>query len=194
MKIMIAYDGSRNARLALAQTITMFRDLKPVITLVAVAENPRDITSGNEDMFQEEVADLKKHIAEALEGAELGMEFIDLGHCGHLARDFLVEHLPQGLADGTDTEIELLKSVFYRNKGAYLVGRIHHDGEQVPLVLPVLHGEGFGEQQGGDPSLHLDTVLIETDEVSIIFSFTRAYFQVEVAVPREFVDYLQQYL
>ena len=48
----------------------MFRDLKPVITLVAVAENPRDITSGNEDMFQEEVADLKKHIAEAMEVCE----------------------------------------------------------------------------------------------------------------------------
>ena len=49
MKIMIAYDGSRNARLALAQTLAMFRDLTPVITLVAVAENPRDITAGNED-------------------------------------------------------------------------------------------------------------------------------------------------
>tara|TARA_B100001179_G_scaffold219819_1_gene193791 strand:- start:810 stop:2645 length:1836 start_codon:yes stop_codon:yes gene_type:complete len=126
--------------------------------------------------------DWSRAIAEALEGAELGMEFIDLGHCGHLARDFLVEHLPQGLADGTDTEIELLKSVFYRNKGAYLVGRIHRDGEQVPLVLPVLHEEGKG--------LHLDTVLIEPDEVSIIFSFTRVYFQVDATVPREFVAYL----
>ena len=66
MNIMIAYDGSRNARLALAQTITMFRDLKPVITLVAVAENPRDITSGNEEFFQQEVAELKEHLAEAL--------------------------------------------------------------------------------------------------------------------------------
>lgn len=67
MKIMIAYDGSRNARLALAQTITMFRDLKPQITLVAVAENPRDITSGNEDFFQQEVDELKQHISEAME-------------------------------------------------------------------------------------------------------------------------------
>lgn len=67
MKIMIAYDGSRNARLALAQTLTMFRDLTPVITLVAVAENPRDITAGNEDLFQQEVAELKQDLAEALE-------------------------------------------------------------------------------------------------------------------------------
>ncbi len=65
MKIMIAYDGSRNAKLALAQTITMFRELKPQITLVAVAENPRDITAGNEDMFQEELSDLKRNLLEA---------------------------------------------------------------------------------------------------------------------------------
>ena len=67
MNIMIAYDGSRNARLALAQTITMFRALSPRLTLVAVAENPRDITSSNEDLFQEEVSELKGHLKEALE-------------------------------------------------------------------------------------------------------------------------------
>jgi len=67
MKIMIAYDGSRNARLALAQTITMFRDLKPQLTLVAVAENPRDITSGNEELFQQEVTELKNYLHEAME-------------------------------------------------------------------------------------------------------------------------------
>lgn len=66
MKIMIAYDGSRNAKLALAQTITMFRRLEPQIVLVAVAENPRDITAGNEDLFQQEVDELKAHLQEAM--------------------------------------------------------------------------------------------------------------------------------
>lgn len=67
MKIMIAYDGSRNAKLALAQTITMFHELKPTLSLVAVAENPRDITASNEDLFQEELASLKKALQDALE-------------------------------------------------------------------------------------------------------------------------------
>ncbi|MDR5900559.1 isocitrate dehydrogenase kinase/phosphatase AceK regulatory subunit [Halomonas icarae] len=62
------------------------------------------------------------------------------------------------------------------------MGRIRGGGEQVPLVLPILHAAPRG--------LQLDTVLIESDEVSIIFSFTRAYFQVEVRVPGEFVYYL----
>ncbi|MFB9866677.1 bifunctional isocitrate dehydrogenase kinase/phosphatase [Vreelandella sulfidaeris] len=128
----------------------------------------------------------------ALSDAPLDNRFADLARDTQLGATFLHQHLPAAILNADDAEIELLNSVFYRNKGAYLVGRIVGGGEQVPLVLPVLHGEGFGEQQGGDPSLHLDTVLIETDEVSIIFSFTRAYFQVEVVVPREFVDYLQQ--
>ena len=101
-----------------------------------------------------------------------------------LAGTFLRNNLPRAILEDPDAEIELLKSVFYRNKGAYLVGRIRGGGEQVPLVLPILHVPGKG--------LHLDTLIIESDEVSIIFSFTRAYFQVQVRVPGEFVDYLQQ--
>ncbi len=128
----------------------------------------------------------------ALLDAPLDNRFADIIRDTQLGATFLQQHLPAAILHADDAQIELLNSVFYRNKGAYLVGRIIGGGEQVPLVLPVLHGEGFGEQAGGDPSLHLDTVLIETDEVSIIFSFTRAYFQVKVAVPREFVDYLQQ--
>ena len=48
----------------------VFCRLEPKITLVAVAENPRDITSGNEDLFQEEVGELKQHLKEALELCE----------------------------------------------------------------------------------------------------------------------------
>lgn len=116
---------------------------------------------------------------------EAGFEvpFVDLDLCAHLAGEFLSTHLPVALRDAADAEIEWLKSVFYRNKGAYLVGRILAGDTQVPLVLPILHDEGKG--------LKLDTVIIEPQEVSIIFSFTRVYFQVDATVPGEFVRYLQ---
>lgn len=65
MKIMIAYDGSRNAKLAMARTITMFRDMDPTLVLVAVAENPRDITENNEVLFDDEVRDLRQHLQDA---------------------------------------------------------------------------------------------------------------------------------
>ena len=124
----------------------------------------------------------------ALAEAPLETPFENLDRDVRLGADFLSHHLPAAILDAVDAEVELLKSVFYRNKGAYLVGRIRGGGEQVPLVLPILHGE----RQEASEGLHLDTVIIEPEEVSIIFSFTRAYFQVEVQVPGEFVDFLQE--
>jgi isocitrate dehydrogenase kinase/phosphatase len=126
----------------------------------------------------------------ALTEAPLDNPFADAEEDAALGAEFLREHLPDAILQAENAEIELLHSVFYRNKGAYLVGRIRGGGEQVPLILPVLHGED-GEERSGIACLHLDTVLIEPDEVSILFSFTRAYFQVDVPVPNEFVGYLQ---
>ncbi|MDR5906242.1 universal stress protein [Franzmannia qiaohouensis] len=70
MKIMLAYDGSRNAKLALAQAVEMFRCNVPTLMLVAVAENPRHSTDANEDLFQEEVEELHAALAEAKTFAE----------------------------------------------------------------------------------------------------------------------------
>jgi len=119
----------------------------------------------------------------ALGEARFTTPFTDLERDAALGAEALERLLPEAIRTDPEAEIELIKSVFYRNKGAYLVGRVRGGGQQVPLVLPVLHAEGRG--------LCLDTVLIEPDEVSIIFSFTRAYFQVKVVVPSEFVHYLQ---
>lgn len=128
----------------------------------------------------------------ALGEARLETPFDDLERDTRLGADFLVGHLPVALRDADDTEVELLESVFYRNKGAYLVGRLRGGGEQLPLVLPIRHGDGYGEEAGASEGLHLDTVLIEPEEVSIIFSFTRAYFQVDTQVPGECVDFLRE--
>ncbi|SHE78931.1 Nucleotide-binding universal stress protein, UspA family [Modicisalibacter ilicicola DSM 19980] len=70
MKIMIAYDGSRNAKLALAQIIDMFRPMKPSLLLVGVAENPRDATDANESLFQEEYDELKRALEEGVAFAQ----------------------------------------------------------------------------------------------------------------------------
>lgn len=123
-------------------------------------------------------------LAWALGEARFETPFVDLARDVELGSEVLRRLLPAAILEDPEAEIELIKSVFYRNKGAYLVGRVLGGGRQVPLVLPVLHREGEG--------LHLDTLLIEPDEVSIIFSFTRAYFQVKVVVPSEFVHYLQE--
>lgn len=54
MDIMLAYDNSRNARIALETVRTMFGPLKPTVTLISVVEDVGSGTSGADDMFQEQ--------------------------------------------------------------------------------------------------------------------------------------------
>lgn len=78
--------------------------------------------------------------------------------------------------------IEMLAPVFYRGKGAYLVGRIVRSSYSFPLVLALLN----------TPSgIVLDAVLMSENEVSILFSFTRSYFHVNVKIPSELVNFLR---
>lgn len=77
---------------------------------------------------------------------------------------------------------EIVRSVFYRNKGAYIIGRLWVAGRIVPLVLALLNSP-----QG----IAVDAVLLTEDDISIIFSFARSYFHVEVEQPRQMIEFLR---
>ncbi|WP_426141435.1 bifunctional isocitrate dehydrogenase kinase/phosphatase [Pseudomonas sp. DWP3-1-2] len=95
----------------------------------------------------------------------------------------LRESLPDWVCKDPALCVELFSSVLYRNKGAYLVGRVFTLDEQWPLVIAMLHPEGHGIQ--------IDALITDEAQVSIIFSFTRSYFMVDVPVPAEFVSFLK---
>lgn len=98
----------------------------------------------------------------------------------------LRSNLPDWVCKDQALTIELFSSTLYRNKGAYLVGRIFTPDEQWPLVFPLLHREGQGVQ--------IDALITDEAEVSIIFSFTRSYFMVRVEIPAEFIGFLKRIL
>ena len=81
-------------------------------------------------------------------------------------------------------EFQVLQHHFYRNKGAYIVGRIVSGDESMPFVLPILHS--------GQGTVYVDTVLFGSDKVSVLFSFTRSYFLVDASIPSQYVLFLQQ--
>ncbi len=70
--------------------------------------------------------------------------------------------------------LEVVRAVFYRNKGAYLVGRVHTAAGTHPLAIALLNPHG---------RVKVDAVLLTEDEVSIIFSYTRSYFFVDTTRP-----------
>jgi len=82
--------------------------------------------------------------------------------------------------------LELAPGVFFRNKGAYLVGRIvRTGGDLVPLVLALVHEEA---------GVRIDAVLTRADEASVVFGFSRSYFHADLSAEaggaRALVDFL----
>ena len=85
---------------------------------------------------------------------------------------------------GPGVEFQVLEHHFFRNKGAYIVGRIVAASGCMPFVLPILHNE--------HGAVYVDTVLFGADKVSVLFSFTRSYFLVDASIPSQYVLFLQQ--
>ncbi|MBC7500666.1 MAG: bifunctional isocitrate dehydrogenase kinase/phosphatase [Herminiimonas sp.] len=83
-------------------------------------------------------------------------------------------------------QIQVLASLFYRNKGAYIVGKGINGSREYPFVVPILHNRK-GE-------LILDTVLFDPILITVLFSFTRAYFMVDIEVPSAYVHFLRSML
>jgi isocitrate dehydrogenase kinase/phosphatase len=80
-------------------------------------------------------------------------------------------------------QIQVLSSMFFRNKGAYIVAKVINGFNELPLCLPVLHGEGG--------KLVIDTALSREDDLLLVFSFARAYFMVDMEVPSAYVQFLR---
>lgn len=79
-------------------------------------------------------------------------------------------------------QMDMIRSVFYRNKGAYLVGKITKGNIQIPIVLPLIHMED---------GVRIDGVLFRKNDISIVFSFSRSYFLVDTENPVDLIHFLR---
>ena len=80
-------------------------------------------------------------------------------------------------------QIQVLSSLFYRNKGAYLVGKVINGFHEVPFALPILHNDAG--------LLTIDAALFGEDDMQMLFSFARAYFMVDMEIPSAYVQFLR---
>ncbi len=113
---------------------------------------------------------------------QLTREFADLDRdISHVVQAMLAEL--GGFRPRTNFQIQVLAGLFYRNKGAYLVGKIINGFNETPLALPILHGT--------DGKLVIDAALFGEDELLMIFSYARAYFMVDMEIPSAYVQFLR---
>lgn len=83
-------------------------------------------------------------------------------------------------------QLQILNTVFYRNKAAYIVGRAVNGAEVYPIILPILRNDR-GE-------IYVDALVTEPDDVANLFSFARTYFMADFEVPSAVVRFLLSFL
>ena len=103
----------------------------------------------------------------------------DLRNVVHALR----EHFPRPARAQPDLQIQVLASLFFRNKAAYIIGRAINAHREIPFAVPVLQNER-GE-------LYLDTLLVGEDQLLVLFSFARAYFFVDMEAPAAYISFLR---
>lgn len=125
---------------------------------------------------------IRELVGKVLEEAALGAEFVDLETDAELASQRIAAHLRSIGALRVVDRTEVIDAVFFRGKGAYIIGRLYSGSHVVPLVLALLHPPG---------GLIVDAVLLTENQVSILFSFTRSYFHVDVDRPWDLIRFLR---
>lgn len=94
-------------------------------------------------------------------------------------------HLAAGRLPSGPAVVEVADHVFFRGKGAYVVGRIVSDGGATPFALAIRH-----ERSG----LRIDAVLVGESDLAVLFSYTRSAFHVACEQPAAVVAFISDVL
>jgi isocitrate dehydrogenase kinase/phosphatase len=124
---------------------------------------------------------LRENVVRIVDNFRLQKPFEDLDRDAGFVVDEISARLHQ-VKLRANFQVQVLSSLFFRNKGAYVVGKIINGFSELPFALPILHGR---------KGLVIDACLFGEDELQMLFSFARAYFMVEMEIPSAFVQFLR---
>ena len=111
--------------------------------------------------------------------------FQNLENDARQAANKIKAHLHKLGSSGKIERIDIVRSIFFRGMGAYIVGRIYAGSGWIPLAIALLNSPD---------GIVIDGVLLNEDDLSILFSFTRSHFHVEVDRPYDLVQFLKSTL
>lgn len=128
-------------------------------------------------------SDLRECFWDILHGFRIAIPFRSLA----ADLDAVVRALDAACPELTDRQpnfqLHVLSSLFFRNKAAYVVGRVINGETITPFVLPVLRTD--------DGKAFVDALLLDRVNIGRVFSLGRAYFMVDMDVPSAYVDFLR---
>jgi len=125
---------------------------------------------------------LREMLKTVVQGYELKQPFDDLDRDIGFVYEALLEQVGN-VRLRTNFQIQVLSSLFFRNKGAYIVGKVINGFRSLPFAIPILHNS--------KNRLYIDAALFGEDDLLALFSFARAYFMVDMRVPSAYVQFLR---
>lgn len=125
---------------------------------------------------------LRRSLLEILTGFALEVPFQDLRRDLRYLERAVLEQRSRGWKAQPNYQVQVLDSLFFRNKGAYIVGRLINGADRRPFVIPLLRNE--------DGTMTVDTLLTNQRHVAVLFSFSRAYFLADMEIPAAYVRFL----
>ncbi|MCC5792077.1 MAG: bifunctional isocitrate dehydrogenase kinase/phosphatase [Legionellaceae bacterium] len=126
---------------------------------------------------------LKQTIIKIFQSFHLRLPFIDLDRDIGLLVQHFITHSRHGRHPLHKIRLDIIQSLFFRNKAAYIVGRVVTPSGQQSFVIPLLQENHH---------LYVDALIMDSKMLSIIFGFYRAYFMVETETPSALVYFLQE--
>ena len=117
---------------------------------------------------------------------DLATPFQDLDRDLRLLVAAAARRFPEPFEGAPNHQVCMLSSLFFRNKGAYAIGKVINGNFNLPFAIAILHTP--------DGKLAIDAVLFDMVDLLSLFSFSRAYFMVDTPVPAAYVQFIHEML
>jgi isocitrate dehydrogenase kinase/phosphatase len=98
--------------------------------------------------------------------------------------DRVLHKIDPGMLQIEKCHIEFGRSLFFRNKAAYIIGRLidAETGVSAPFAIALLNNE--------KGAIYVDAIAVGEEQLSMLLGFARSYFMVDTDQPVRYVDYL----
>ncbi len=126
--------------------------------------------------------DMHAQLVRMVQDFDLRVPFEDLARDAHHVLAVMTRQLGE-VKLLANFQVQVLSSLFFRNKGCYIIGKLINGYTEAGFALPVLHS--------AEGKLRIDAALFGEDDLLRLFSFARAYFMVDMEIPSAYVQFLR---
>ena len=126
---------------------------------------------------------LLQTVHQIIESADFSIPFYQLKKRVNLLIQAFAKQTQLNEFQLSDITIDILNFIFYRNKGAYIIGRVLSPDGSTPFIVPITN-----ETENG---LTIDALLTDSKNMAVVFGFARAYFFVDCQHPHALINFLK---